>query len=236
MKKHAPSLLLTLSFLLFSAMPCGAASRVPHEGFVYITDVAPDVILETRYYGTYNFLGTRVDGYNAPTAILSRPAAEALKKVCDDLRGQGYTLKVFDAYRPKSAVAHFVRWAKDVKDTKMKTDFYPDVDKAKLFELGYIAEKSGHSRGGTVDLTIVDMRTGKEVDMGSPFDFFGKVSHHGTSLISPEQTANRQILKKAMTAGGFKAYDAEWWHYTLKNEPYPDTYFDFPVDYPCPAK
>ncbi len=236
MKKHAAPLLVLLLLTLLPAASATAAQRAPHEGFVYISDVAPDVILEPRYYSTYNFVGARVDGYKAPTAILSAPAAEALKKVSDDLRAQGYAVKVFDAYRPQSAVSHFVRWAKDLKDAKQKSAFYPEVDKSRLFELGYIAEKSGHSRGSTVDLSIVNMKTGREVDMGSPFDFFGPISHHGTPLITPEQTANREILKKAMLAHGFKLYDEEWWHYTLANEPYPNTYFDFPVDYPCPAK
>ncbi len=230
-KSIAPLFILLL--ILSAAAPATAASRAPHEGFVYVTDVVPDAILEVRYYSTYNFVGARVDGYKAPTVILSAQAADALKKVNVALQAQGYTLKIFDAYRPQTAVAHFVRWAKDIKDTKRKEAFYPQVDKSKLFELGYIAEKSGHSRGSTVDLTIVDMKTGKEVDMGSPFDFFGPISHHGTNLITPEQTKNREILKSAMTGNGFKPYDEEWWHYTLKNEPYPDTYFDFPVDLPC---
>lgn len=237
MKKRLTLLPVLFLFALLSCYSGNAAAeapRVPHEGFVYLTDVVPDAILEIRYYSTYNFLGARVDGYNAPIAILSAPAAAALKKASDDLRGQGYTLKVFDAYRPQTAVNHFVRWAKDIADAKRKADFYPEVDKTKLFDLGYIAAKSGHSRGSTVDLTIVDMRTGKEVDMGSPFDFFGEVSHHGTTKITAEQTAGREILKKAMLAAGFKLYDEEWWHYTLKDEPYPDTYFDFAVD--CPAR
>lgn len=207
-----------------------AAARPPHPGFVRLAEVMPDVLLDVRYYSTYNFTADRVDGYAAPVAILSVEAANALKRAGETLRQQGYVLKIFDAYRPQIAVDHFVRWAADLKDTRNKAVFYPDVDKDKLFAQGYIARKSGHSRGSTVDLTLVNMKTGREVDMGSPFDFFGPISHHGTSLITPEQAANREILKKAMTTSGFKPYAEEWWHYTLKDEPYPDTYFNFTVE------
>ncbi len=230
-RSRAATALLALILSLAAFLPADAAApREPHKGFVYITDVAPDVILEIRYYSTYNFVGARVDGYHAPTAVLSAPAAAALQKVSAALQKQGYVLKVFDAYRPQAAVNHFVRWAKDIRDTKTKAAFYPGVDKSKLFQLGYIAEKSGHSRGSTVDLTLVEAATGKEVDMGSPFDFFGPVSHHGTKLITPAQAANRDLLKNAMLDAGFKLYPEEWWHYTLAGEPYPDTYFAFPVE------
>ncbi len=226
---------LFLLLAVFSARPVpgDAAERAPHPGFVYVTDAVPDAILEIRYHSGYNFIGGRVDGYLAPTAVLSAEAAAALKKTGDALKQRGYALKIFDAYRPQAAVDHFVRWAADLEDTRAKPYFYPDVDKSRLFALGYIAEKSGHTRGSTVDLTLVDMRTGRELDMGSPFDFFGPVSHHGTPLITAQQTANREILKKAMIESGFKPYAEEWWHYTLANEPYPDTYFTFAVD--CPA-
>ena len=203
-------------------------SELP-DGFVYITDVIPDVILEMRYYSTYNFVGARVDDYLSPVAILSKEATDALKEVNDDLRARGYALKVFDAYRPQGAVSHFMRWAKDENDILTKEYFYPAIEKKRIIPDGYVAERSGHSRGSTVDLTIVDMKTGKEVDMGSPFDFFGLESHHGTNLITQEQSANRLILRKAMESAGFVIYAAEWWHYTLIGEPYPDTYFDFPV-------
>ena len=162
-------------------------------------------------------------------AILTEEAAAALKKAADSLEEQGYYIKIFDAYRPQRAVDHFIRWAKDLDDVKMKEQFYPEVDKSKLFELGYIAEKSGHSRGSTVDLTLVDIETNEELDMGSGFDFFGSISNHGTDLITPEQERNRNILRDAMVAAGFKIYPEEWWHYTLEDEPYPDTYFNFPV-------
>jgi len=199
------------------------------DGFVYVTDAVPDVVLEIRYYSTYNFVGARVDDYLAPVAILTEEAAEALKLVNADLRSQGYAIKVFDAYRPQGAVTHFMRWAADESDIATKEYFYPDIAKDRIIPEKYIMERSGHSRGSTIDLTLIEMQTGKEVDMGTPFDFFGLASHHGTDLITAEQTANRLILLGAMERAGFVLYDEEWWHYTLADEPYPDTYFDFPV-------
>ena len=200
------------------------------EGFVLVTDVVQDVILEIRYHSTYNFVGQRVDGYEEPVAILTREAAEALKLVSDDMKQQGYRLKIYDCYRPQQAVDHFVRWAEDLQAVEMKEVFYPDVDKADLFEQGFIAKRSGHSRGSTVDLTLVETMTGKEVDMGGPFDFFGELSHptwEGT--LTREQISNRMLLRETMLRHGFKPLSTEWWHFTLKEEPYPATYFDFPV-------
>ena len=209
--------------------------------FVNITDVVPDAILEIRYYSTYNFVGARVDGYEEPVALLTRQAADSLRAVSDDLMKQGYRLKIFDAYRPQCAVDHFVRWAADVNDTLMKPYFYPDVPRDRLFELGYIAKKSGHTRGSTVDLTLFDMTTEKEVDMGGTFDRFGRESHPDfggnpntgkykpNGRITAEQFRNRMILREAMLRHGFKPIGEEWWHFTLKNEPFPNTYFTFPV-------
>ena len=215
---------------------------------VAVTDVVPDVILEIRYYGTYNFVGGRIDGYEAPLAYLTPQAADSLKAVSDDLAGKGYRLKVYDAYRPQKGVDHFVRWAADVTDTRMKPYFYSDLDKSVLFEQEYIMEKSGHTRGSTVDLTLFDMNTGKELDMGGTFDWFGPESHPdfcgnpetgeytGDNSKSPagrsitaEQFSHRMILRRAMLSHGFKPLDTEWWHFTLRNEPFPDTYFTFPV-------
>ena len=218
--------------------------------FVNLTDVVPDVILEIRYFGTYNFVGTRIDGYEQPTALLTRRAADSLRAVSDDVMALGYRLKVYDAYRPQTAVNHFVRWAADVSDTAMKAYFYPDLDKSVLFEQEYIYERSGHTRGSTVDLTLFDMATEKELDMGGTFDWFGPESHPdfcgnpetgaytGDNSKSPaepkrsitaEQFEHRMILRRAMLAHGFKPLDTEWWHFTLKSEPFPDTYFTFPV-------
>jgi len=220
--------LLAVLAVLVSWIFISNLNRLP-DGFVYVTDEIPTAILEIRYASEDNFVGTVIDGYHAPKAILTKEAAHALKKAADNLYEQGYYIKIFDAYRPQRAVNHFIRWAKDLNDTKMKKKYYPDLDKSVLFERGYIAEKSGHSRGSTVDLTLVDISTGKELDMGSGFDFFGEISHHGTDLITKEQEKNRNILRDAMVSAGFEVYPEEWWHYKLKDEPYPDTYFDFPI-------
>lgn len=198
-------------------------------GFVSISDVIPDVILDIRYYSTYNFVGARIDDYEQPIALLSKEAAAALKNVSDELREKGYRLKIFDAYRPQTAVDHFASWAKDVNDTKMKKYFYPDVDKSLLFDYGYIAYRSGHSRGCTVDLTLFDINTGQEVDMGSSFDYFGTISHPDYTGITTQQYNNRMILREAMTNNGFRACATEWWDFTFVQEPYPNTYFSFPV-------
>ena len=212
--------------------------------FVSISEAVPDAILEIRYYSTYNFVGERIDGYQAPTALLTREAAEQLRAVSDDVKRMGYRLKIFDAYRPQCAVDHFVRWASDVSDTSMRGCFYPDVDKSLLFEQGYIAAKSGHTRGSTVDLTLFDMATGKEVDMGGTFDWFGIESHpdfcgnpetgeylpvDSPRALTARQFANRMTLRLAMLRHGFKPLDSEWWHFTLWDEPFPDTFFTFPV-------
>ena len=216
--------------------------------FVTLTDAVPDAILEIRYFGTYNFVGTRIDGYLEPTALLTKQAADSLRKVSNDLVKQGYRLKIYDAYRPQKAVDHFVRWAEDIADTLMKAYFYPDLDKAVLFPQDYICLKSGHTRGSTLDLTLFDMATEKELDMGGTFDWFGPESHPdfcgnpetgeytGDNSKSPkgrsitaEQFQHRMILRRAMLAHGFKPFDTEWWHFTLRNEPFPETYFTFPV-------
>ena len=201
------------------------------QGFVVLSDVIPDVIQEIRYHSTYNFVGTRVDGYEEPVALITRQAAEALKAVNRELMAQGYRIKVYDTYRPQRAVSHFVRWAKAISDTLTKQSFYPEVDKRLLFKLGFIASKSGHSRGSTIDLTLVHTQSGKEVDMGGVFDYFGQLSHPSYQQITKEQKANRMLLRRVMMKHGFVPLSTEWWHFTLKNEPYPDTYFDFPVRY-----
>ncbi|MBE6010751.1 MAG: peptidase M15 [Lachnospiraceae bacterium] len=198
--------------------------------FVLLSEVVPDAILEIRYYSTYNFVGDRIDGYEEPVALLTEEAAEALKEVSDDLEEDGYRLKIYDAYRPQEAVTNFEEWAKDLDDTRMKAYFYPELDKSVLFEQGYIASHSGHSRGSTVDLTLFDMETEKEVDMGGTFDYFGELSHPDYTQISEEQYENRMILRDAMVEHGFKPLEEEWWHFTLENEPYPETYFTFAVN------
>ena len=199
------------------------------SGFVVLADYIPSIVQEIRYHSTYNFIGDRIDGYEEPCALLTIEAARALKAVSNEVNVQGYRLKIFDAYRPARAVRHFVLWGIEDLDLRMKPFFYPDLDKQDLFKLGYIASQSGHSRGSTVDLTLLDMTTGKEVDMGSPFDLFSEISHPDSRAVTEEQYANRMILQKAMVRSGFVPIDCEWWHFTLKDEPYPDTYFEFPV-------
>ena len=206
-----------------------ASAQQGREHFVSLAEAVPDAILEIRYFATYNFVGKRIDGYLAPTALMARQAADSLRAVSDDVMRLGYRLKIYDAYRPQCAVDHFVRWAADVADTTMRRYFYPNVDKSRLFELEYIMAKSGHTRGSTVDLTLFDMTTEKEVDMGGTFDWFGDESHPDYRGITEEQFANRMILREAMLRHGFKPLDSEWWHFTLKDEPFPSTYFTFPV-------
>ena len=200
------------------------------KGFVYLDEVIPSAVYEIRYYSDHNFVGEPIPGYEAPYAIMSTQAAQALKKVSNELEKKGYTLKIYDAYRPQKAVDHFIKWSKDPQDERMKEEFYPKVEKKNVFKAGFLSTKSGHSRGSTVDLTLVYKKIGKEVDMGGPYDFFGEISSHGTKLITAKQTANRNLLKTTMEKHGFKPYSKEWWHYTLKNEPYPKKYFDFDVE------
>lgn len=235
--------------LLLSALAIlvSCSKEKQSNGFVTLTDAVPDAILEIRYFGTYNFVGDRIDGYLEPTALLTKEAASALRAVSDDVISQGYRLKIYDAYRPQMGVDHFVRWAADISDTRMKEFFYPDLDKSVLFEQEYIMAKSGHTRGSTVDLTLFDMNSEKELDMGGTFDWFGSESHPDfcgnpetgaydaaeaaaePRGITEEQFRNRMILRAAMLRHGFKPLDSEWWHFTLDAEPYPDTYFTFPV-------
>ena len=199
------------------------------SGFVVLADYAPHIVQEIRYYSTFNFIGERIDGYEEPCALLTKEAARALKAVSNELIVQGYRLKVFDAYRPVCAVKQFILWGIEDQDIRMKPYFYPDLEKQDLFIKGYIAKLSSHSRGSSVDLTLLDMSTGKEVDMGSPFDMFSLVSHPDYKGITEEQYANRMALQHVMVRNGFDPIDCEWWHFTLKDEPYPDTYFEFPV-------
>ncbi|MBR0254751.1 MAG: M15 family metallopeptidase [Bacteroidales bacterium] len=200
------------------------------SGFVVLTDVVPDVLLEMRYYSTFNFVGTRVDGYEEPIALITREAAQALKAVSDEAMTLGYRLKIWDTYRPQMAVDHFCRWGEDVADTLTKRYFYPYLDKDVVFDQGYIARRSGHSRGSVADLTLVDMKTGRDIDMGYGFDWFGGESHPDyREGITEEQYNNRMLLRKLMLKHGFLPIEEEWWHFVLKDEPYPDTYFTFPV-------
>ena len=199
------------------------------HGFVSVGEVIPDVLLDIRYFSSFNFIGKRIDGYEEPAAILTREAAQALKEASREAMEQGFRLKIYDAYRPQKAVDHFVRWAKDPEDIRMKAFFYPDLEKTEIIPQGYIAEHSGHSRGSTVDLTLFDMATQQDVDMGGTFDFFGELSHPDYSGVSEVQHANRMLLQSLMAKHGFRPLKTEWWHFILENEPWPDTYFTFSV-------
>ena len=196
--------------------------------FVLLGEAVPGIIQEIRYYSTFNFIGDRIDGYEEPVAILTREAARALKGVAGEMNAKGYRLKVFDAYRPASSVRHFILWGIDDLDLRMKPYFYPDLEKQELFKRGYIAKQSSHRLCSRMQPTPFDKITGKELDMGGPFDLFSEVSHPSYQGVTPEQYANRMLLQKAMVRNGFVPLDCEWWHFMLKDEPFPETYFEFP--------
>jgi D-alanyl-D-alanine dipeptidase len=242
--------ILAWAFISLCAPPGWSGNT---DRFVDVQTVVPSAALDIRYYGDHNFVGTRVDGYLAPKCLLTAPAAEALAGVQAELREFSLSLKIYDCYRPQRAVDHFVRWAGEIEDTKTQAEFYPDVDKRNLFRDGYIAEKSSHSRGSTVDVTIVPAPTPAEgkytpgqplqacylpygrrfddgsIDMGTGYDCFHELSHPGNLKVGQQQRVHRLLLKTMMEKHGFRNYDREWWHFTLRNEPYPATYFDFPV-------
>ncbi|MBM7170898.1 M15 family metallopeptidase [Streptomyces sp. G44] len=226
--------------------------KAPEE-FVALRDVDPTIIQEMRYVTAHNFVGEPIDGYRKPVCILTEPAAKALRKAQRALLRKGYSLKVYDCYRPQRAVDHFVRWAEELSDERMKEEFYPRVDKSRLFADGYIAEKSGHSRGSTVDLTVVKLPAAptrpyvpgepltpchgpqserfpdNSVDMGTGFDCFDTLSHTDDPRVTGEQRAHRDLLRGTLAKEGFANLPEEWWHFTHKPELFPDTYFDFPV-------
>jgi D-alanyl-D-alanine dipeptidase len=218
------------ALLVLGTLAASAFAQMP-AGFVDAAALVKGLVVDMRYFGTDNFVGARIEGYEAPRCILTRAAAVALARVQRDLAPQGLGLKAFDCYRPARAVAHFVRWARDQKDQKRKAEFYPDIERADLFRQGYIAARSGHSRGSTIDLTLVRLGEGRggELEMGTRFDFFGPRSWPSSREVSAEAQANRKLLADAMTQRGFAPFDKEWWHFTLRNEPFPATYFDFVV-------
>ncbi len=220
-----------LAFLLltfYGSVVFSQETTLP-EGFVYLKDILPDIQVELRYASSNNFVGQSVDGYEADRCVISLEAANALKNLQEELYNYNLCLKVFDAYRPQTAVNHFVRWAKDLNDTINKQQFYPEVEKRNLFKEGYIASSSRHSSGSTVDVTLVDGNTGNELDMGSPWDYFGERSWVEYQDITNRQKANRQLLQTLMAKHGFRNYPKEWWHFTLYGEPYAGQYFDFEI-------
>ncbi len=221
------ALLLLLPFSFAGAEETPPARDLP-QGFCYVHEVIGDVILDIRYAGTHNFVGDVIDGYEAPYAVMTVEAAEKLKEAADEFRQMGYRLMIFDAYRPRRAVRHFVRWANDAGDMRMQAEFYPEYKKKILLvDEGYIARNSSHCRGSAVDLTITDPE-GNPLDMGTGFDYFGKLAWHGAKGVTKEQAANRELLCSVMEKHGFKRFDHEWWHYRLKNEPFSEG-FDFPI-------
>jgi len=226
--RFIPVHFLFVAALVFTATANANTALMPQD-FVYLDDVIPGIRLEMNYYSDRNFVGKPIDGYINPRAILSRPAADALGAVQRELSVFGLGLKIFDAYRPQRAVNHFVRWAGDSHDNLMKSKHYPAIDKSRLFKEGYISSHSGHSRGSTVDLTLVSLSDGANIDMGGIFDFFGPQSWAAAPTPTPSQRAHRMLLQLVMEKHGFIPYAQEWWHFTLKNEPYPSTYFDFPI-------
>ena len=227
-----PAYPLVTALAACCSLAYGASDRHPlPDGFVFLDEAIPGIVVELRYASEDNFVGARIDGYRHKHAILSVPAADRLAEAQAALRRFGLGLKVFDAYRPQRAVDHFARWGRDLEDVRTKPRYYPDVAKSDLFEEGYVARRSSHSRGSTVDVTIVYRdRAGlvRELDMGSPYDLFGPRSWSDSKRVSAQQRAHRALLHGVMSASGFAHYPQEWWHFTLEGEPYPDTYFDFP--------
>lgn len=224
--------LILFSFLSFTTLGDGNNNEPPSkEDFVDLKEIMPNLRSDLRYYSSNNFVGEPIEGYNAAKVLLTKEAAEALKKVQDELERLGFGLLIYDAYRPQRATDHFVRWAQDETDDTMKAQYYPNIEKKDLFAKGYISVKSGHSRGSTVDVTIVSLKTKQILNMGSPYDLFDEVSSvEHTQSITKNQHALRLLLKRRMEKHGWKSYEQEWWHFTLKNEPYPETYFDFPIE------
>ena len=200
------------------------------DGFVYVDEAVPQVVVSARYAGSDNFVGAPVDGYRVPRVVLSTPAAYALLQASTALAPFGLGLKVFDGYRPQRAVDHFMRWAADPRDTRTQAAHYPALAKERLIPDGYIARRSGHSRGSTVDLTLIDLADGSELPMGTAFDFFGPESWPDYRPISPAVRANRALLQQVMLRSGFRPLKQEWWHFTLEHEPWPERYFDFPIE------
>jgi D-alanyl-D-alanine dipeptidase len=246
-------LLLLLFFLVAAPARADVQKQAPPGAFVSLHDVDPSILIEMRYFTAHDFMGRRVPGYREPVCLLTRPTAEALVRVQAAVRARGYTLKVYDCYRPQRAVDSLVRWGKDLSDQRMKREFYPRVNKRVVFKEGYIAAKSGHSRGSTLDLTLVKLPARRQeryhrgdrlrdcaapagvrfrdntVDMGTGYDCFDPLAHPFNARMRGKVRRNRLLLREPMIRAGFKGLPTEWWHFTLKNEPYPETFFDFPV-------
>lgn len=225
-------LVVSLSFAALNPMPLSAKPALP-TGFVYASSVIPDLILDMRYASAHNFVGKRITGYRKPVCILTQEAAKALARVQAELKAFGLGLEVFDCYRPQQAVNQFIAWAKDLRDIRMKGEFYPEVPKKDLFSEDYIASRSSHTRGSTVDITLVGFDSDgnpAQIDMGTGFDLFSRKSWPDSKSVDGNQRAHRMLLQVLMKLAGFVPYPREWWHFTLAKEPFPNTYFDFPVE------
>jgi zinc D-Ala-D-Ala dipeptidase len=219
--------LIIISYMILTN---AMAKKIP-DTFVELSVHIPTINLDIRYFTTNNFVGARIDGYKSPRAYLSLQGADALRNIQSELAIFGLGLKVYDAYRPQQAVDHFMRWAKDPNDIKMKLKYYPEMDKESLFREGYLIDKSSHSRGSAVDVTIVSLHKTNpiELDMGTDWDFFGPDSGPKSFAVTQQQRANRMLLYHLMKKYGFKPHEKEWWHFTLENEPYPNQYFNSPI-------
>lgn len=228
MRQHFLMAALMAGLSICGLKGSGAIAQQMPASFVDAASVVPGLVVEARYASAHNFVGQVIDGYQAPRCFLTREAATALAAVARDVASRGLVIRAYDCYRPTRAVAHFQRWARDLADTQMKAEFYPEVDKSTLFRDGYIASRSGHSRGSTIDMTLA-RADGGVLDMGTPFDFFSPRSWAADRSIPRQAQANRALLAAAMQRHGFHPYEKEWWHFTLAHEPFPDTYFDFPV-------
>jgi zinc D-Ala-D-Ala dipeptidase len=247
-------LILALFLLLAAPASADVVKQAPPGAFVSLHDVDPSIIVEMRYFTAHDFMGRRVPGYRENVCLLTRQTAEALAQVQKRVRAEGYSLKVYDCYRPQRSVDAFVKWGKDLSDQRMKAEFYPRVDKRRVFKEGYIATQSGHSRGSTMDLTLVKLPARKQeryhrgdrlrdcagprskrfrdntIDMGTGYDCFDPKAHPFSAAFKGKVRRNRLRLREPMIAAGFKGLPTEWWHFTLRDEPYPDTYFDFPME------
>tara|TARA_Y100001936_G_scaffold254048_1_gene324059 strand:- start:11252 stop:11905 length:654 start_codon:yes stop_codon:yes gene_type:complete len=211
-------------------IPTNAISKDMPGNFINLKEYIPTLNIDLRYFTADNFIGRRIDGYNSPKALLTFEAGSALKKIQSELAIFGLGLKIYDAYRPQQAVDHFIRWAKDSHDIKMKSHYYPEIEKKDLFKKDYLAEKSSHSRGSAVDATLISLNgEHEELDMGTSWDFFGNSSEPNNFTVTAQQRANRMLLCYIMQKYGFQPHKKEWWHFTLENEPYPNKYFDIPI-------
>jgi zinc D-Ala-D-Ala dipeptidase len=229
-RKSNLNMSILIFFLCLLPTLAWAHKKFLPPGFVYLSDIVPTITSEIRYAGRSNIIGKPVHGYKRPVCIITKRAALALLEVQSDLKEQGLALKVFDCYRPQKAVNHFIAWSKTKEGPYIKRTYHPHLNKAELFKQNYIDKQSGHTRGSTVDLTVVNLKTHRPLDMGTSFDFMDERSNPLSDAVTESQFENRMLLRRVMINGGFIPFPTEWWHFTLKGEPFPNTYFDFDVE------